>query len=124
MVNRNRLIALCAAAYLGAIGFSMVGLMRDPPLKTYVIVPGDDWTRCVKIRATSERMARREVLRQPAPAGAAADCPVLPATKAVDSRLMLERSFNAALVVSVILAALWAAVVATRAWRRGDDPFD
>jgi hypothetical protein len=124
MINRNRLIALCAAAYLGAIGFSVADLMRDPPSKAYVIVPGGDWTRCVEIRATSERMAHRAVLRSPMPAGGASDCLVLPATKAVDSRLVLERTFNALLVVSAILAALWGAGVALRAWRRGDDPFD
>jgi len=117
-------MALCAVAYLGAIGFSVADLMRHPTLQTYVIVPGDDWAKCVEVRATSERMARREVLRRPIPARDTDDCPVLPAARAVDSLLILERSFNAVLVVSAILAALWGVGVAHRAWRRGDDPFD
>ncbi len=117
-------MALCAAAYLGAIGVSVVDLMRDPPLKTYVIVPGDDWARCVEIRATSERMARREALRRPIPARNAGHCSVLPTLKAVDPLLALRRGVNAALVVSAILAALWGAGAVLRAWRRGDDPFD
>lgn len=119
-------MALCAAAYVGAIGFSVVDLLRDPPLKAYVITPGGDWTRCVEITATSERLAQREALRRPTPARVKeGDCPVLPTLKTVDARLMIERGFNAALIVSVILAALWAAAAALRAWRRGsDDPFD
>lgn len=126
MISRNhRLIALCAAAYVGAIGFSVVGLLRDPPLKPYVITPAGDWARCVEITATSERLAYREALRRPTPARAKdGGCPVLPAIKAVDSRLMIQRGFNAALVVSAILAALWGLGLALRAWRRGDDPFD
>jgi hypothetical protein len=123
--SRNRLIALCAAAYVGAIGFSVVGLMRDPPLKSYVITPGGDWTRCVEITATSERLANREALRRPTPARVKDDdCPVLPAIKAVDSRLMVERGVNAARIVSALQAARWGIGVALRAWRRGDDPFD
>ena len=125
VTSRTRLVALCAAAYVGAIGVSVVGLMRDPPLKSYVITPGGDWARCVEISATSERLAHREALRRPAPARVKdGDCPVLPTLKAVDSLLMIERGFNAALIVSAILAALWGIGVALRAWRRGDDPFD
>lgn len=117
-------MGLCATAYVGAIGISVGDLLRDPPLKSYVIVPGGDWSRCVEIRATSERLARREVLRRPTPKSAAGDCPVLPAIQAVDSRLVIERGFNAGLIVSAILAALWGVGLAFRAWRRGDDPFD
>jgi hypothetical protein len=124
MVSRSLLMKLCATAYLGVIGVSVVDLMRDPPSKAYVIAPEDDWTRCVEIRATSERMALKEALRRPIPPRTANDCLVLPATKAMDSRLVLGRSVNAALIVSAILAALWGASVALRAWRRGDDPFD
>jgi hypothetical protein len=124
VISRNLLMGLCAAAYVGAVGISVGDLLRDPPLKSYVIVPDGDWTRCVEIRATSERLARREALRGPTPKRAAGDCPVLPAIKTVDARLMVERGFNAALVVSAILAVLWGVGVAYRNWRRGDDPFD
>lgn len=118
MIGRNLVIALCAAAYVCAIGLSVVDLLRDTPSRTYVIVPGDDWTRCVEIRATSERLARREVLRRPAPARGAGDCPVLPAIKTVDSRLVFERGFNTWLVVSALLATLWGVGAATRGWRQ------
>lgn len=110
-------MTLVATAYLGAIGFSVMGLVREPPLKTYVIVPDEDWTRCVEIRATSERLARREVARRPIPAAGADECAILPAVNAVDPRLMVQRGFNASLVVSAILAALWGAGAAARAWR-------
>lgn len=116
-------MALCAAAYVGAIASSVAGLFSDPPSKTYVIVPGGDWTRCVEIRATSERLAYREALRRPTPPRAEdADCPVLPAINAMDSRFVFERGFNASLVVSAILAALWGLGVALRAWRRSASP--
>lgn len=120
-ISRNLVMALCATAYVGALGFSVADLLRDPPLKTYVIVPGGDWTRCVELRATSERLARQAVLRRPAPAGAAEGCLVRPAIAAVDSRLVLERGFNTLLAVSAILAALWAGFALTRSWRRDAD---
>lgn len=118
LISRNLVMALCATAYVGAVGFSVADLLRDPPLKTYIIVPGDDWTRCVEIRANSERLARQAVLRRPAPARAAKDCLVLPAVAAMDSRLVFERGFNALLAVTTILAALWIGFAATRAWRQ------
>ncbi|WP_454761191.1 hypothetical protein [Caulobacter segnis] len=118
MASRNLVMALCATAYVGVIGFSVADLLRDPPLKTYVIVPGDDWTQCVEIRATSERLARQAVLRGPASVRAAEDCLVRPAIAAVDSRLVFERGFNAVLAVTAILAALWIGFAATRAWRQ------
>lgn len=120
MINRNLVMALCATAYMGAIGFSVVDLLRDPPLKTYVVVPDGDWTQCVEIRATSERLAKREARRLPPPPRAAA-CPVLPAITAVDSRLIFERGFNALLAVSAILVGVWLSFVATRFWRQDED---
>lgn len=118
MVSRKLLMALCAIAYVGAVGFSVTDLLRDPPLKSYAIAPGGDWTRCVEVRATSERLARREALKRPSPVKAEGHCTTLPVLKAVDQRLVWERGFNALLVVSAILAALWSAEFATRAWRQ------
>ncbi len=46
----------------------------------------------------------------------------IPAIKAVDQRLIWERGFNALLVVSTILAALWSVEFATRAWRQSAAP--
>ncbi len=111
-------MAFCAVAYVGAVGVSVIHLFQDPPMKAYTIFPSEDLTRCVDVRATSERLARQEALRRPIRAAATGDCTVLPAVKAMDSRLVLERGFNALLVVSAILAALWMAVVTTRAWRQ------
>lgn len=118
MASRKLLMALCAVAYVGAVGFSVTDLLRDPPLKSYAIALGGDWTRCVEVRATSERLARREALKGPSPVKAEGRCTTLPAIKAVDQRLIWERGFNALLVVSAILAALWSAEFATRAWRQ------
>jgi len=118
VVRRNPLIALCALAYVGAVGFSVADLLRDPPLKTYVIAPGDDWTRCVQVRATSERLAQRQALKYPSPARAEGDCVTLPVVRAVDQRLLLARGFNTMLIVSAVLAALWSVNLAIRAWRR------
>lgn len=106
-------------AYVGAIGLSVTDLLLHPPTKTYVVAPDDDWTRCVEVRATSESLARREAQRHPASrAKDNGDCAVLPAVRAMDQRLVLARGFNTLLVVSAILAALWIALVAARAWRQ------
>jgi len=120
-ISRKLVLPLCATAYLAGVGLSTADLLRDPHLKTYVIVPNDDWTRCVEIRATSERLARQAVLRRPPPARAPEDCLVRPAITAVDSRLVLERGFNAVLAVTAILAALWLGFALIRSWRRDAD---
>ncbi|PIB92117.1 hypothetical protein [Caulobacter sp. FWC2] len=125
MIKRSPFLALCAAAYVGAVGFSVADLLLDPPLKSYVIAPGDDWTRCVEVRATSERLAQRQAQKYPSPARTEGDCATLPAVKAVDQRLLLARGFNTLLIVSAILAALWSVDFGVRAWRRAeplDDP--
>ena len=122
LISRKLVLALCATAYLGGgVGLSTADLLRDPPLKTYIIVPDGDWTQCVEIRATSERLARQAVLRRPPPARAPEDCLVRPAIAAVDSRLVMERGFNALLAVTAILAALWIGFASTRAWRQDVD---
>ena len=118
LVRRSSLIALCAMAYVGAVGFSVADLLRDPPLKSYVIAPGGDWTRCVEVRATSERLAYREAVKNASPAREDGDCATLPAIKAVDQRLLMARGFNTLLIVSAVLAALWSVDLAIRAWRR------
>lgn len=125
MIKPSPLLALCAVAYVGAVGFSVADLLLDPPLKSYVIAPGDDWTRCVQVRATSERLAQREALKHPSPPRAEGDCATLPTLRAVDQRLLLARGFNTLLIVSAVLAALWSVNLAIRAWRRAeplDDP--
>ena len=111
-------MALCAMAYVGAVGVSVADLLRNPPLKSYAIAPGDDWTRCVQVRATSERLARQAVAKQSSSAMDNGDCTVLPVIPAVDSQLVLARGFNTLLVVSAILAALWGVTFVARAWRR------
>lgn len=123
MIKPSPLVALCAVAYVGAVGLSVGDLLLDPPLKSYVIAPGDDWARCVQVRATSERLAQRQALNYPSPAGAEGDCATLPVIRAVDQRLVLARAFNTLLIVSAILAALWSVNLAIRAWRRAD-PLD
>jgi len=105
-------------AYVGAVGVSVADLLRDPPLKAYAIAPGDDWTRCVEVRATSERLARKAAVKQASPVLSGGACTVLPAIRAVDSQLLMARGFNTLLVVSAILAALWGATFVARAWRR------
>jgi hypothetical protein len=115
---KSLVIAACALAYAGAIGFSVADLMRDPPMKAYSIAPGGDSTRCVEIRATSQRMATQAASLYPPRAGDGRDCMALPAVTAMDPGLVLARIVNAFLFVSAILAALWIVVAMVRAWRR------
>lgn len=115
---KSLVIAACALAYAGAIGFSVADLLRDPPMKAYSIAPGGDTTRCVEIRATSQRMASQAARLHPPTAKDTGDCTALPAVTTMDSALVLARIANAFLFVSAILAALWVAVAVVRAWRR------
>ena len=118
MVNRRLIITACALAYAGAIGFSVADLLRDPPMKAYSIAPGGDVTRCVEIRATSQRLASQAANLHPRRANDGNDCTVLPAVTAMDPGLVLARIANAFLFVSAILTALWVAAAVVGAWRR------